>query len=152
MAETFGTCSPLSFFLARVLCSGRRLPHPCRFDDNACVLLNNKGEMIGTRVNGVVAAELRDIQGGPAGSGGRWGKVLGLAGKVGLASRYWQGTQANVNWSGRIIGYRETGQQVPEQRRRAVSRGEDDHVFRRGRGVRETSCIWLYHRTAYLHY
>ncbi|KAI5452922.1 54S ribosomal protein L38, mitochondrial [Naganishia albida] len=53
-----------------------------RFDDNACVLLNNKGEMIGTRVNGVVAAELRDIQGGPAGSGGRWGKVLGLAGKV----------------------------------------------------------------------
>jgi ribosomal protein L14 len=53
-----------------------------RFDDNACVLLNNKGEMIGTRVNGVVAAELRDIQGGPAGSGGRWGKILGLAGKV----------------------------------------------------------------------
>ena len=46
------------------------------------MLLNNKGEMIGTRVNGVVAAELRDVQGGPAGSGGRWGKVLGLAGKV----------------------------------------------------------------------
>jgi hypothetical protein len=53
-----------------------------RFDDNACVLLNNKGEMIGTRVNGVVAAELRDVQGGPEGSGGRWSKILSLAGKV----------------------------------------------------------------------
>ncbi|KAJ9098176.1 hypothetical protein QFC21_004505 [Naganishia friedmannii] len=61
---------------------GRSDGRNVRFDDNACVLLNNKGEMIGTRVNGVVAAELRDIQGGPAGSGGRWGKILGLAGKV----------------------------------------------------------------------
>lgn len=52
-----------------------------RFDDNACVLLNNKGDMIGTRVNGVVAAELRDTQGGPGGAG-RWGKIVGLAGKV----------------------------------------------------------------------
>jgi len=38
--------------------------------------------MIGTRVNGVVAAELRDSQGGPEGSGGRWSKILSLAGKV----------------------------------------------------------------------
>ena len=32
-----------------------------RFDDNACVLLNNLGEMIGTRIFGPVARELRDI-------------------------------------------------------------------------------------------
>ena len=33
-----------------------------RFDDNACVLLNPQGEMIGTRVFGPVASELRDKQ------------------------------------------------------------------------------------------
>ena len=33
-----------------------------RFDDNACVLLNNAGEMIGTRIFGPVARELRDKQ------------------------------------------------------------------------------------------
>ena len=33
-----------------------------RFDDNACVLLNPQGEMIGTRVFGPVARELRDNQ------------------------------------------------------------------------------------------
>lgn len=33
-----------------------------RFDDNACVLLNNSGEMRGTRVFGPVARELRDKQ------------------------------------------------------------------------------------------
>ena len=33
-----------------------------RFDDNACVLLNEAGEMIGTRVFGPVARELRDKQ------------------------------------------------------------------------------------------
>ena len=33
-----------------------------RFDDNACVLLNPTGEMIGTRVFGLVARELRDKQ------------------------------------------------------------------------------------------
>ena len=33
-----------------------------RFDDNACVLLNTQGEMIGTRVFGPVARELRDKQ------------------------------------------------------------------------------------------
>ena len=32
------------------------------FDDNACVLLNPQGEMIGTRVFGPVARELRDKQ------------------------------------------------------------------------------------------
>ena len=33
-----------------------------RFDDNACVLLNQAGEMRGTRVFGPVARELRDKQ------------------------------------------------------------------------------------------
>ena len=33
-----------------------------RFDDNACVLLNPQGEMVGTRVFGPVARELRDKQ------------------------------------------------------------------------------------------
>ena len=33
-----------------------------RFDDNACVLLNNTGEMRGTRVFGPVSRELRDKQ------------------------------------------------------------------------------------------
>ncbi|MDR2937416.1 MAG: 50S ribosomal protein L14 [Prevotellaceae bacterium] len=31
-----------------------------RFDDNACVLLNNQGEIKGTRIFGPVARELRD--------------------------------------------------------------------------------------------
>ena len=31
-----------------------------RFDDNACVLLNTAGEMIGSRIFGPVARELRD--------------------------------------------------------------------------------------------
>lgn len=33
-----------------------------RFDDNACVLLNNNGELYGTRIFGPVARELRDKQ------------------------------------------------------------------------------------------
>ena len=33
-----------------------------RFDDNACVLVNNNGDMIGTRIFGPVARELRDKQ------------------------------------------------------------------------------------------
>lgn len=33
-----------------------------RFDDNACVLLNNAGEMTGTRIFGPVARELREKQ------------------------------------------------------------------------------------------
>lgn len=88
--------------------------------------------MIGTRVNGVVAAELRDIQGGPAGSGGRWGKVLGLAGKVGAAFLSWEGNQANVN-SGRIMCHMEVGESIPQQRGRETSGGEDDHPFERTR-------------------
>lgn len=44
-----------------------------RFDDNACVLINNKKEPLGTRINGVVASELR-----AAG----WGKIASLAPKV----------------------------------------------------------------------
>lgn len=44
-----------------------------RFDDNAAVLLNNKREMLGTRVGGVVSAELR-MKG--------WGKIVSLAPKV----------------------------------------------------------------------
>ena len=53
----------------------------CRFDDSACVLLNNKGEMMGTRVSGPVSALLRDAQGNQP--GGRWAKILALAPKVG---------------------------------------------------------------------
>ena len=33
-----------------------------RFDDNACVLLNQAGELIGTRIFGPVARELREKQ------------------------------------------------------------------------------------------
>ena len=33
-----------------------------RFDDNACVLLNGQGEMLGTRILGPVARELREKQ------------------------------------------------------------------------------------------
>lgn len=44
-----------------------------RFDDNACVLLNNKKEPLGTRISGTVASELR---------GRGWSKILSLAGKV----------------------------------------------------------------------
>ena len=33
-----------------------------RFDDNACVILNNAGEMMGTRFFGPVARELREKQ------------------------------------------------------------------------------------------
>jgi large subunit ribosomal protein L14 len=31
-----------------------------RFDDNACVIINNQGEPRGTRIFGPVARELRD--------------------------------------------------------------------------------------------
>ncbi|MGI6718500.1 MAG: 50S ribosomal protein L14 [Bacteroidales bacterium] len=33
-----------------------------RFDDNACVLVNNNGELYGTRIFGPVARELREKQ------------------------------------------------------------------------------------------
>ncbi|KAJ9652849.1 54S ribosomal protein L38, mitochondrial [Neophaeococcomyces mojaviensis] len=41
-----------------------------RFDDNACVLINKSGDPIGTRLTGVVGAELRDK---------KWSKILSLA-------------------------------------------------------------------------
>jgi ribosomal protein L14 len=41
-----------------------------RFDDNACVLINKNGDPIGSRLNGVVATELRKKQ---------WSKILSLA-------------------------------------------------------------------------
>ncbi|KAK0231247.1 ribosomal protein L14b/L23e [Armillaria fumosa] len=44
-----------------------------RFDDNAAVLLNNKKEMLGTRIGGVVSADLR-MKG--------WGKIVSLAPRV----------------------------------------------------------------------
>ena len=44
-----------------------------RFDDNACVLLNNAGEMRGTRIFGPVARELRDKE---------YMKILSLAPEV----------------------------------------------------------------------
>lgn len=44
-----------------------------RFDDNAVVLLNNKKEMLGTRIAGIVSADLRTKG---------WGKVISLAPRV----------------------------------------------------------------------
>jgi len=41
-----------------------------RFDDNACVLINKGGDTLGTRLNSVVAQELR---------GKQWSKILSLA-------------------------------------------------------------------------
>lgn len=41
-----------------------------RFDDNACVLINKAGDPVGTRVNGVVGAELRRKG---------WSKILSMA-------------------------------------------------------------------------
>lgn len=44
-----------------------------RFDDNAVVLLNNKKEMLGTRIAGIVSADLRTKG---------WGKVISLEPRV----------------------------------------------------------------------
>lgn len=44
-----------------------------RFDDNAAVLINNKKELLATRINGVVSADLR-MKG--------WGKIASIAPKV----------------------------------------------------------------------
>lgn len=49
-----------------------------RFDDNAAVLLNNKKELLGTRIGGVVSADLR-MKG--------WSKIAALAPKVRLHHR-----------------------------------------------------------------
>ncbi len=40
------------------------------FDDNACVLINKAGDPVGTRINGVVGAELRRK---------KWSKILSMA-------------------------------------------------------------------------
>ena len=53
-----------------------------RFDQSTCVLLNEKEEMLGSRVSAPVSAHLRDIQGGTGAAGGRWSKVLALAPRV----------------------------------------------------------------------
>ena len=44
-----------------------------RFDDNACVLINKNGDPIGSRVSGVVAKEIKDLQ---------YSKIATLAPKV----------------------------------------------------------------------
>lgn len=41
-----------------------------RFDDNACVLINKSGDPVGSRINGVVGAELRKK---------KWSKILSMA-------------------------------------------------------------------------
>lgn len=41
-----------------------------KFDDNACVLLNKAGDPVGTRINGVVGAELKRK---------KWSKILSMA-------------------------------------------------------------------------
>lgn len=53
------------------------MPSYFRFDDNAAVLLNNKREMLGTRIGGVVSADLR-MRG--------WSKIVSLAPKVSLGT------------------------------------------------------------------
>lgn len=50
--------------------SGRKDGSVVRFDDNACVLINKSGDPIGTRINGVVGAELRRK---------KWSKILSMA-------------------------------------------------------------------------
>jgi Ribosomal protein L14p/L23e len=54
-----------------------------RFDDNAAVLLNNKREMLGTRIGGVVSADLR-MRG--------WSKIVSLAPKA-----------SAINFAGRLV-------------------------------------------------
>ncbi|CAN3354666.1 large ribosomal subunit protein uL14m [Diutina catenulata] len=44
-----------------------------RFDDNACVLINKSGDPLGTRVGGVVAKELRELE---------YNKIVALAPKT----------------------------------------------------------------------
>ncbi|RCI14832.1 hypothetical protein CP532_0606 [Ophiocordyceps camponoti-leonardi (nom. inval.)] len=50
--------------------SQRRDGSTVRFDDNACVLLSKAGDPVGTRITGVVGAELRRK---------KWGKILSMA-------------------------------------------------------------------------
>ncbi|ORY93407.1 putative MRPL38-mitochondrial ribosomal protein, large subunit [Syncephalastrum racemosum] len=62
---------------ALVVRARKETPRPdgryIRFDDNACVLLNNKKEPLGTRILGVVSAELRAKN---------WMKVASLAPRI----------------------------------------------------------------------
>ena len=51
----------------------RRYGEKIRFDTNACVLINNNGEPIGTRIFGPVTRELR---------AGGYAKIISLAGEV----------------------------------------------------------------------
>ncbi|RKP11837.1 Mrpl38 protein [Piptocephalis cylindrospora] len=44
-----------------------------RFDDNACVMLNSKKELMGSRILSLVSAELRDR---------KWGKIVALAPRI----------------------------------------------------------------------
>ena len=79
-----------------------------RFDDNAAVLLNNKREMLGTRIGGVVSADLR-MKG--------WGKIVSLAPKVRgcFFLDSWVGAHGgreDADWAcvaGRMIGPRPCG-------------------------------------------
>ncbi|KEY72487.1 hypothetical protein S40285_08060 [Stachybotrys chlorohalonatus IBT 40285] len=50
--------------------SQRRDGTVVRFDDNACVLLNKSGDPVGSRINGVVAQELKRK---------KWSKILSMA-------------------------------------------------------------------------
>jgi len=63
-----------------------------RFDDNAAVLLNNKRDMLGTRIGGVVSADLR-MKG--------WGKIVSLAPKVRDSRKLFPGTR--LTSLGRLI-------------------------------------------------
>lgn len=48
----------------------RRDGSSVRFSDNACVLLNKAGDPVGSRINGVVGAELKRK---------KWSKILSMA-------------------------------------------------------------------------
>lgn len=48
----------------------RRDGSSVKFDDNACVLLNKSGDPVGSRINGVVGAELKRK---------KWSKILSMA-------------------------------------------------------------------------
>ncbi|SPO04597.1 probable 50S ribosomal protein L14 [Cephalotrichum gorgonifer] len=50
--------------------SQRRDGSVVKFDDNACVLVSKSGDPIGSRINGVVATELRRK---------KWSKILSMA-------------------------------------------------------------------------
>lgn len=50
-----------------------------KFDDNAVVLLNNKKEMLGTRITGIVSADLRRKG---------WSKITSLAPRVSVKTFY----------------------------------------------------------------